>query len=171
MWLGTVILETSKWVLWQTVKTQMKCSIMLHFTRVCTVCLKKYIIKMQNDNPILIVSILWENPSEYKGLICPWVWLGTMLLETSKWVLWQTVQTQMKYSIMLHFIRVCTVCLKKYIIKMQNEQSYMYCINMYGKIDQNAKGYYVPGCSSITIHMMFISRSVCTNACISAYAM
>ena len=28
-----------KWVLWQTLKTHMKCSIMLHFIRVCTVCL------------------------------------------------------------------------------------------------------------------------------------
>ena len=32
------ILETPKRELWQTVKTQMKCSIMLHFIRVCTVC-------------------------------------------------------------------------------------------------------------------------------------
>ena len=32
------IRETLKPVLWQTVKTQMKCSIMLHFIRVYTVC-------------------------------------------------------------------------------------------------------------------------------------
>ena len=32
------ILEIPKWVCWQTVTTQMKCSIMLHFIRVCTVC-------------------------------------------------------------------------------------------------------------------------------------
>ena len=32
------ILETPKQVFWQTVKTLMKCSIMLHFIRVCTVC-------------------------------------------------------------------------------------------------------------------------------------
>ena len=31
------ILETSKWILWQTVRTKTKCSIMLHFIRVCTV--------------------------------------------------------------------------------------------------------------------------------------
>ena len=35
--LALCILETPKRVLWQTVKTQMKCSIMLHFIRVCTV--------------------------------------------------------------------------------------------------------------------------------------
>ena len=32
------ILKTPKMVLWQTVKIQMKCSIMLHFIRICTVC-------------------------------------------------------------------------------------------------------------------------------------
>ena len=32
------------------------------------------------------------------------------ILASTKWVIWQTVQTQMKCSIMLHFIRVCTVC-------------------------------------------------------------
>ena len=32
------IRETPKWVLLQTVKTQMKCSIMLHFIWVYTVC-------------------------------------------------------------------------------------------------------------------------------------
>ena len=32
------IMETPKQILWQTVKTQMKCSIMLHFIRVCAVC-------------------------------------------------------------------------------------------------------------------------------------
>ena len=31
-------LETPKLVLWQTVKTQMKCSIMLHFIRFFAVC-------------------------------------------------------------------------------------------------------------------------------------
>ena len=37
-YLGHCILETPKQVLWQTVKTQMKCSIMLHFIRVYTFC-------------------------------------------------------------------------------------------------------------------------------------
>ena len=32
------IQKTLKQVLWQTVKTQMKCTTMLHFIRVCTVC-------------------------------------------------------------------------------------------------------------------------------------
>ena len=36
--------------------------------------------------------------------------LTLCILETLKRVLWQTVKTQMKGSIMLHFIRVCIVC-------------------------------------------------------------
>ena len=32
------IMETPKQVLWPTAKTQMKCRIMRHFIRVCTVC-------------------------------------------------------------------------------------------------------------------------------------
>ena len=36
------ILETRKQVLWQTVKTQMKCHIRWHFIRVSTICLDKY---------------------------------------------------------------------------------------------------------------------------------
>ena len=39
VYLTLCILETPKRVLWQAVKTQMKCSIMLHFIRVFTVCL------------------------------------------------------------------------------------------------------------------------------------
>ena len=35
------ILDTGKQVLFQTVKTQMKCCIMRHFIRVCTVCQDK----------------------------------------------------------------------------------------------------------------------------------
>ena len=35
------ILNTRKWELWQTIKTQMKCCRMQHFIRVCTVCLVK----------------------------------------------------------------------------------------------------------------------------------
>ena len=32
------------------------------------------------------------------------------ILKTPKWVLFQTVQTQMKCNIILNFISVCTVC-------------------------------------------------------------
>ena len=32
------ILDTGKHILWQTVKTQMKCHIRQHFIRVCIVC-------------------------------------------------------------------------------------------------------------------------------------
>ena len=39
------MLETPKRVLWQTVKTQMKCSITLHFIRVCTVRLDENIVQ------------------------------------------------------------------------------------------------------------------------------
>ena len=35
------ILKTAKPVLWETVKIQMKCSLMLHFISVCTVCYNK----------------------------------------------------------------------------------------------------------------------------------
>ena len=37
-WLTPCIRETPKWVLLQTVKTQMNCGIVLHFIRVYTVC-------------------------------------------------------------------------------------------------------------------------------------
>ena len=39
--LSFVFEETPRCVLWQTVKTQMKCSMMLHFIRVYTVCIGK----------------------------------------------------------------------------------------------------------------------------------
>ena len=34
-------IDTRKWVLWQTVKTQMKCRRTRHFIRICTVCKDK----------------------------------------------------------------------------------------------------------------------------------
>ena len=37
-----------KWVLLQTVKTQMKCSIMLHFIRVYTICIGKTDLQTKN---------------------------------------------------------------------------------------------------------------------------
>ena len=40
-------------------------------------------------------------------------YLTLCILEAPKWVLLQTVKTQMKSSIMLHFIRVYTVCKDK----------------------------------------------------------
>ena len=39
------ILHTDEQVLWQTVKAQIKCCIMQHFSRVCTVCLDIKIFK------------------------------------------------------------------------------------------------------------------------------
>ena len=45
---------TRKWVLMQTVKTQMKCSIMLHFIRVYTVCKGKKDIKTKNTFFVII---------------------------------------------------------------------------------------------------------------------
>ena len=64
----------------QAVKSQMKCSILLHFIRVYTVCKGKKL----SINPLFS-----GNP---------------------KWVLLQAVKSQMKCSILLHFIRVYTVC-------------------------------------------------------------
>ena len=81
------ILETPRWVLWQTVNTQMKCCIMLHFIRVCTVCKdknnfpgQKYIIiqkhylsllqvDVHNGQPHSFVSICMGNQSKYRGFM------------------------------------------------------------------------------------------------------
>ena len=49
------IQEAPKRVIFQTVKTQMKCSIMLHFIRVYTVCIDKKKIFRQK------ISIFFEN--------------------------------------------------------------------------------------------------------------
>ena len=49
------IIATPKCVLWQTVKTQMKCRIMRHFIRVCTVCEEK--IDLQNRYNIFLEII------------------------------------------------------------------------------------------------------------------
>ena len=80
------ILVTPKCVLWQTVKTQMKCCIMQHFIRVYTVCYdknnlqqKKYIFYLGIIVPDLSIYIQWtipsllnqtkkKNPLGYKGL-------------------------------------------------------------------------------------------------------
>ena len=51
-----------KWVLWQTVKTQMKCCMMQHFIGVCTVCNDK--IDLQR-NAILFLKIITCDPSIY----------------------------------------------------------------------------------------------------------
>ena len=42
------IRETPKWVLLQTVRTQMKCHILRHFIRVHTVCMGKKIFRQKN---------------------------------------------------------------------------------------------------------------------------
>ena len=48
------ILESPKWLLWPTVKTQMKCHRMWHFIRVCTVCKDKKYIQRNKFN------IIWK---------------------------------------------------------------------------------------------------------------
>ena len=53
--------ETSKRILWQTVKTQMKCRIRRHFIRVCTVCYDK--IDLQRKNCNLFSDIITYGPS------------------------------------------------------------------------------------------------------------
>ena len=61
------------------------------------------------------------------------------------WKLLQTVNNQMKCSIKLHFIRVCTVCLDylkalfKDIDLFRKRCTGTYCINMYRRIHQNTK--------------------------------
>ena len=68
------ILKTPKWVLWHTMKTQMKCSIILHFIRVSLFdkIKKKPLETEMHHNlgavPYLLYQYVWENPSEYKGL-------------------------------------------------------------------------------------------------------
>ena len=82
--LNIPILETPKRVLLQTVKSQMKCSIMLHFIQVYTVCKVKrssdkriqFKKKIKPDTPTYvkwtILSLLYQtrmkNPLVYKGL-------------------------------------------------------------------------------------------------------
>ena len=55
-------MATPKQVLWQTVKTQMKCSTMLHFIRICTVSSGDP-FNYTMGNPIFY-QYVWENPSE-----------------------------------------------------------------------------------------------------------
>ena len=54
------VLKTLKLVLWQTVKTQMKCHIMWHFIRVCTVCEDKIDLQRKKYN------ILLDTPKKMK---------------------------------------------------------------------------------------------------------
>ena len=81
--LSIFILDTGKQVLWQKVKTQMKCRSMRHFIRVCTVYKEKKSsdtgihrnleistcdpLKYKMGNSMLILS-KHENPSEWNGL-------------------------------------------------------------------------------------------------------
>ena len=58
--------ETPKRVLWQTVKTQMKCRIMWHFIRVCTVCSDK--INLQRRNAIFLFWKLQSVTTQYVQL-------------------------------------------------------------------------------------------------------
>ena len=56
---------------------------------------------------------LTEKNAWIQRLIRSFIWTSILTLwirETPKRVLWQTVKTKMKCSIVLHFIRVCTAC-------------------------------------------------------------
>ena len=56
---------------------------------------------------VLIISLVYE---EYMGYIGFAFSLTLCILKTPNQVVWQTVKTQMKCSIMRHFISACTVC-------------------------------------------------------------
>ena len=58
------ILENPKWGLWQIVKTQMKCSIMLHFIRVCT------------DFLDFLFDMILYAPINNFSVMLPWDFLG-----------------------------------------------------------------------------------------------
>ena len=61
-------LDTCKQVLWQTVKTQMKCSIRQHFIRACTVSLDKN--NLQEQKYIIFYRNVWlTTPSTTKWKI------------------------------------------------------------------------------------------------------
>ena len=85
--------------------------------------------------------------------------------ETPRLVLLQTSKTQMKCSIMLHFIRVLTVCKAKKDIQtniiflenynltpldMYNGLSEVYCIKPEGIINKYTKGYNAKTCLART---------------------
>ena len=71
------ILETCKKILWQTVKTHMKCCIRQHFVRICTVCLDKTIFRNRihhfidylTDNPHHFIDILTDNPHHFIDIL------------------------------------------------------------------------------------------------------
>ena len=77
LWTGSPInlcrQETPKRVLWQTVKTQMKCRIMRHFIWVCTVCLDKLNIQRKKYNNSLEI-ITCENSINTKDYLDLIVW-------------------------------------------------------------------------------------------------
>ena len=56
-------LESPKRVLWQTVKTQMKCCTMRHLTRVCTVC--KDLINLRRNKINIFLKIITCDLSIY----------------------------------------------------------------------------------------------------------
>ena len=64
-------METPKWLLWQTVKIKIKCSRMLHFIRVCPVCLRQNqsLENTTQNQPLEIMQYSLEiticNPSIY----------------------------------------------------------------------------------------------------------
>ena len=92
--LSLFILDTNKQVLWQTVKTQMKCHKMWHFIRVCTVCeetqkqssgteIVKSFYRNFDQQPLKIqegqfhtycinLYVVCDYPSEWKGLNDGW---------------------------------------------------------------------------------------------------
>ena len=62
--LAFFILDIGKQVLWQTVKTQMKCCIRQHFIRVCTVCYKDK-NNLQGQKKHHFIESLTSNPLKY----------------------------------------------------------------------------------------------------------
>ena len=94
--LNLCILETLKHLLWQTAKTQMKCSRMLHFIRVCIVCLDKkdldgmkyiFIKKFYSDSFIHLRLIVSNQMEEFISILrvkmnCCWRLLSLQTVQT-----------------------------------------------------------------------------------------
>ena len=92
--------------------------ICIRFNRNATI-ISIYLTKMSNfgDCPIRMVrkcfdyiDILLKTQANFPLLLQYISYLTICKLKIPKWVHLQTVKTQIKYSIILHFIRVCTVC-------------------------------------------------------------
>ena len=77
--------------------------------------LKKTLSYPEHESPGSSPQISRKKDQKKTGISVLFRFLSLLLLvlcgpETPKLVLWQMVKTQMKWGIMQHFIRVCTVC-------------------------------------------------------------